>query len=130
MPTCPPALGSVTSASAGPWPEVAPRGGHAGSLALWRGPWHIPAVTLPVGAAARPRSHFMAARQQREEQEDISFFARSARHVLVDEGTRFYHSLLNFDSLQQHFLDDPHNFTTFICIRPRFATTCSTFSKR
>ena len=54
-----------------------------------------------------------------------SFFARSARHVLVEERTRSYltlptilHSLLNVSSLQQHFLDDQRKFATFIYIRP------------
>ena len=64
------------------------------------------------------------------------FFSRSARHVLVEKGTRSYltlptimisHSLLNVSPLQQHFLDDQRKFATFIYIRPRFATSCSTF---
>ena len=63
------------------------------------------------------------------------FLSRSARHVLVEEGTRSYltlptisHSLLNVSPLQQqHFLDDQRKFATFIYIRRRFATSCSTF---
>ena len=54
-----------------------------------------------------------------------SSFARSARHVLVEEGARSYltlptisHSLLNVYLPQQHFLDDPRKFATFLYIRP------------
>ena len=93
-----------------PCPRVRPRG--TGTL-------HIQAVTAAPGS---------------EEQGDLFIFlARSARHVLVEEGTRSYltlaiisHSLLNVSSLQQHFRgpgldrhgDDPSHdqrkFATFI----------------
>ena len=66
----------------------------------------------------------------------VHFFARSARHILVEEGTRSYltlptisHTLLNVSSLQKHVLDDQRKFVTFIYIRPWFATDCSTFPK-
>ena len=71
----------------------------------------------------------------------VHFFARSARHILVEEGTRssftlpstsLFTSTCNLHSKvpqQQHFLDDPRKFATFLYIRSRFATSCSTFPK-
>ena len=68
----------------------------------------------------------------------VHFFSRSARHVLVEEGTRsssyltlptISHSLIDVSTPQHQFLDDQRKFATFIYIRPRFTTSCSAFPK-
>ena len=95
--------------------------------------------TFDVGDGGVPAAWTPALGQQRVEQGDLFIFSsRYARHVLLEEGTRSYltlptisHPLLNVSSLQQHFLDNQleRKFATFIYIRPRFATSCSTFPK-